>query len=329
MKNIIISALLLISTGIFSQTGKDILARITLRDGSIYNGSINLKSVELQTDYGKLSVPMKNVSSVEVGLPPDRSNKTKLENLCSQLSNEVEETRKIAYDELLKIKPQEIFVLYDYMYSEKYVPSYDNLYTLEQVVSDLKSKFNFDENVQEKDIIYIDGQYIMGGSYIFPSVDIKTEFGPLTIPKEKISKLEITYVPASEGETSKIINLAASKYITGNQNGGWYRTGINVSKGQRVTITASGEITLASLSNAKYNPNGAVGTDTGNTIAGGTYPTYGQLVYKIGESGQSYVAGSKFNGTMQATGMLYISIYETVYNSANTGSYNVNIKAGK
>ncbi len=325
-KTLLLLVLAVIQFHLFAQGGKEILAKITLRDGSIYNGSISIKSVDLQTDYGKLAIPLKNVSSVEVGLTPDKTNKAKLDNLCSQLSNEVEETRKIAYDELLKIKPAEIYVLQDYLYSDKYTPAVDNLYTLDQLISEVKSKLNLDDNIQEKDIISIDGQYIMGGIFTFPSVEIKTEFGALTIPKEKMSKIEVTYVPSTGNENSKIINLPASKYISGNPNGGWYRTGITVSKGQRITITAAGEVTLASLSNAKYNPNGAAGTEE-SYVANSTYPTYGQLVYKIGDTGAATTAGAKFSGTMTSGGMLYISIYETVYNAANTGSYNVNIKS--
>ena len=318
--------ILLFCSAIYAQKGNDILAKVTLRDGSIYNGSISIKTVDLQTNYGKLAIPLKNVTMIEVGLAPDRTNKTKLENLCSQLSNEIEETRKIAYEELMKIKPAEIYVLQDYLYSDKYTPSVDNMWTLDQLISELKSKLNLDDNIQENDNISIDGQYLMGGIFTFPSVEIKTEFGALTIPKEKITKIEVTYVPSTGNESSKIINLPASKYISGNPNGGWYRTGINVSKGQRISISATGEVTLASLSNAKYNPNGAAGTEE-SYIGSSSYPTYGQLVYKIGETGQVTTAGGKFNGTMNAGGMLYISIYETVYNAANTGSYSVNIKS--
>lgn len=310
---------------LFAQESKDIQARITLRDGSIYNGSIIIKSIDLQTDYGKLLIPIKNVSSVDVGLTPNRSNKVKLENLAAQLSNDNEETRKIAYDELLKIKPSEIYVLMDYLYSDKYTAPIDGTYSLDQLVSELNSTFNLSNNIGEKDVISIDGEYVMGGIFTFPSIEIKTEFGALSIPKEKMSKIEITYVPSDGSGTSKVINLSASKYISGNANGGWYRTGINVKKGQRILITANGEITLASLSNGKYTPKGAVGSAEVGT-EGNAYPTYGQLVYKVGETGTMLTAGAKFNGTMPENGMLFISIYETVYNAANTGSYNVTIK---
>jgi len=36
-------------------------------------------------------------------------------------------------------------------------------------------------------------------------------------------------------------------------------------------------------------------------------------------------AGGKFNGTSASAGMLYLSIYETVFNAANTGSYSVKV----
>jgi len=48
-KIIILFATVLFSAGISAQENKtDVQARITLRDGSIYNGSINIKNVDLQ-----------------------------------------------------------------------------------------------------------------------------------------------------------------------------------------------------------------------------------------------------------------------------------------
>ena len=59
---------------------------------------------------------------------------------------------------------------------------------------------------------------------------------------------------------------------------------------------------------------------------GTTYPAYGNVVYKIGEtSTQTLKAGAKFNETTTTTGMFFISIYETVYNANNSGSYTVKI----
>jgi hypothetical protein len=242
-----------------------------------------------------------------------------------QLESEVEETAKLAYEELLKVKIGEIFVIMDYLYSESYQPSETSMYSLTQLLQEIKSLYNLAEPINEKDVINIDGSYTMGGIFAFPSVQIKTEFGPLTIPKDKITKIEVTYVPSTGGENAKTCSLAASKYISGNTAGGWYRTGINVKKGQRINISATGTITLASLSNGTYTPNGVSGSET-YVQPGGLYPQYGQLVFKIGENGAMLTAGAKYSGVATENGMLYLSIYETVYNAANTGSYSVSVK---
>ena len=108
-----------------------------------------------------------------------------------------------------------------------------------------------------------------------------------------------------------------------------------VKTGQKITITANGEIVLASLSNNKYYPSGK--TVTSSTSVEGateetaatstsTYPIYGNVVYKIGETGTALKAGDKFNGKATLNGILYLSIYETVYNAANSGSYSVKVK---
>ena len=52
---------------------------------------------------------------------------------------------------------------------------------------------------------------------------------------------------------------------------------------------------------------------------------YGSVIYKIGEFGDIKQAGSKFDSTAEAEGVIYISIYETVYDKGNSGSYTVKV----
>lgn len=303
--------------------------KLTLRDGSIMNGTSNITTVLLVTDYGKLDIPIKNVTTLEFGILPDNANKTKILGQLKQLSNSSEEQRKLSYEELAKGSINSIPIISEFLLSADYTPSENIDFTPENLLSDLKLKYGVDDSYNDKDIVTIDYDYKMGGAYSLKSVSLKTEFGSLEIPKEKIKTVDITY--SSNDESSKTYKLLASKHISGNANGGWLKTSVTVKSGQKINITANGEVVLASLSNGKYNPNGAVGA-TNSSIgeedySGSTYPTYGNLVYKIGESGTAMKAGASFNGAVNASGVLYISIYETVYNAANTGSYNVKIKA--
>lgn len=305
---------------------------LTLRDGSIVTGTSTITKVDLTTDYGKLEIPIKNVTSIEVGIKANAAQKDKINKLLDQLSNSNEEMRNSAYAELNELGIEAIPVISHYVYSDKYDPARYSGNSPEALLADLTSKFGLGSDFSEKDIVAIDFQYTMGGDFPFEKIDLKTEYGNLSIPKNKIKRIEIMYSEEGTG-AERMYRLIASKHISGNTSGGWLHTGITVKNGQKIEISASGEITLASLSNQKYKPSGAA-VNAGTGVADNyddygygnyNYPAYGNVVYKIGEAGTLMKAGDKFNGTATGTGVLYISIYETVYNAANTGSYNVKV----
>ena len=317
-----------------SQTKNETEVRVSLRDGSSFSGKTIMGNVSLLTDYGKLEIPLQNVTSLDLGITPDKSNETKIVNLIKQMGNSDENMRKSAYEELTKMNIGSIEIISDFIYSEKYQPAEYTDYTPEAALNDLKAALNVDESISDKDIITIDGQYSMGGRYDFKKIDLRTEYGILSLPKEKIKHIDVLYTPTGDGSDRNFV-LLASKHISSNHSGGWLKTGIMIRQGQKLNISASGEITFASLSNNKYKPDGKIVGGTtisesdygeGDYSAGNsTYPSYGNVVYKIGESGTVMKAGAKFNGSAQGSGMLFISVYETVYNASNTGSYSVKV----
>lgn len=188
-----------------------------------------------------------------------------------------------------------------------------------------------EENGKPMDIVEIDNTYSMAGQTNIKTLDVKTEYGALSIPSDKIERMEV-YMLTDGMSTFKLI---ASKHISVNTAGGWLNTGIVLKKGEKFSITANGQVVFASLSGAKYTPDGKP-AGTGDTPAydygsmespgDGAYPNYGNVVYKIGEQGAMLKAGDKFTGTAGDFGILYISIYEAVYNPQNTGSYIVKVE---
>jgi hypothetical protein len=309
----------------------DVELRLTLRDGNVMSGTSKMTSVTLTTAYGKLEIPIRNVTALDLGISADKSMNDKAANLIKQLSNSSEEMRKNAYDELVKMDIKAIPAISEFLYSPKYEPSTYTDYTADAALNELESKFNVDGALSDKDVVSIDYEYSMGGNYDFAKIDLKTEYGTLSIPKEKIRHIDVLYSGGGEnGEMT--FKLLGSKHISSNTGGGWLKTGIMLKQGQKLSIIASGEVTFASLSGSKYKPDGSIsgataGIDTyEGDYSAGTYPTYGNVVYKIGESSTVVMkAGAKFNGTASSSGMLYLSIYETVYNASNSGSYTVKI----
>lgn len=315
------------------QAQNDVELKLTLRDGNLVSGTSKMSSVSLSTAYGKLEIPIKNVTALDLGITSDKTVNDKVANLIKQLSNSNEQMRKTAYDEIVKMDIKAIPAIFDFIYSSKYEPSTYVDYTADAALNELQSKYNIESPISDKDIVSIDYEYTMGGTYDFTKIELKTEYGTLSIPKEKIKHIDVMYTGNSEsGDLT--FKLLGSKHISSNTGGGWLKTGIMVKQGQKLNITASGEITFASLSGSKYKPDGSIVGSTaaavsdyeGDYNSGGTYPSYGNVVYKIGEtSTQVLKAGAKFNGIAPASGMLFISVYETVFNASNTGSYTVKI----
>lgn len=336
MKNILFNlSILLIS--FLSVAQKPVDVKLYLRDGNTMTGTTSLNDVVLKTNYGQLVIPIQNVTSVTIGLGKDKAITDKAISYLKILnSSSSEDMKKAAYTDLVKLGVKAISAINDFQSDSK---NYSEIeisgdYTIDNALSELKNTNNIDDVTKIQDIVTIDNEYTMGGTYDFVKIDIKTEYGNLSVPKEKIKNIEITYsITGSEGDVN--LKLLANKHISGNQNGGWLKTGINLKKGQKFTINASGEVTLASLSNQKYKPDGSYIATNGTTYpsvsgdysdAGTTYPVYGNVVYKIGDASYDILkAGAKYTGIAKESGMLYLSIYETVYNSANTGAYNVKI----
>lgn len=312
---------------------KSVELTVKLRDGSNVTGTSSMSDITLVTDYGKLIIPTKDVTSILVGIPNDKAAEDKAKSFLSQLGNSNEEVKKAAYEELVKIGIKAIPAVSDFINDPKNMTEYTGEFTPDNALNELKSNANVDEYTDGKDIIDIDGKYTIGGNYEFAKIDVKTEYGSLSIPKEKIKSIDVMYI-SGDGSNEFSFKLVASKNISSNANGGWLKTGIKLKSGQHFTITANGEVVLASLSNQKYKPDGSYESSTGEKYpstgdeysSGSTYPAYGNVVYKIGEvSTTALKAGAKFSGTASTSGMLFLSIYETVYNASNTGSYNVKV----
>jgi hypothetical protein len=326
-------AALLFAFSLFAQKPAEV--SVKLRDGSNVSGTAALPDVTLITDFGKLLIPLKNVSSIKVGIPTDKATSDKAVSFLKQLSSTSEDAKKGAYEELVKLGVKAIPAIDNFINDPKNQNEYSGEYTPDNAMNELRSANGIDANTSEKDEVSIDNGYLMGGVFEFAKLDVKTEYGNLSIPKEKIKNIDVTYT-GETGSNEMSFKLNASKNISANLSGGWLKTGIMLKNGQKFSIISSGEVTLSSLSNQKYHPDGSYETATGEKYpstastteesGSNSYPSYGNVIYKIGETSTTNLkAGAKLNGTAAGSGMLFIAIYETVYNAANSGSYNVKV----
>lgn len=300
---------------------------IKLRNGNVMSGLSKIDNVDLNTKYGLLKVPVKDLVLLEFGIIATDKTKQKIAAYVDLLQSGNEADCQQTFKSLCNVEMNAIPVLESYL--DKDNCAYPE-YGVEAAYNYVKGIYNIDSYINE-DILTLFGEYRFPGIIDIGVVEIETEFGTLTIPREKIVSVEILPEPGSEN-SPRNFKLEANQQISANVNGGWLKTNIKINKGQKFSIESKGEIIMASLSNQSHKPSGAYLPPGGAWTAGNDHdpnalPIFGNVVYRIGESGAMLKAGTKIATTANASGVLYLSIYETVFNVANSGNYAVKVIA--
>lgn len=317
------------------ELNRDVMLKLNLRDGSIYQGISTLKTIKAITPYGNLEIPVSKLTEIKFKLRYDTAAATAL---AKKLSASLK--TKLSQDQIDNlISENKINLLYavqkmqtDAMKDNNDAVS-ENLGNLESQLLELYTDTNetVDSDQINDDLNLVNFSCtITGIGYI----SLQNRFGKINnIPQAEIASIQVYSksgtMPDLNLSDYKKFELKANKNIKANENKeeAWLNTKIEVKEGDTISIIATGKIKLASLDGKYYYPSGlAVGATQKD------YYDYGAVIYSIGtETGADdtnyKVAGDKLIGTVvEASGTLYLSIYETLYYKTNTGSYNVYVK---
>jgi hypothetical protein len=303
----------------FAQKSADVT--IYTYDGSILYGTAKMKDIVLNTSYGKLNIPLKDVVQINFGLEKDESIASDINKYIQILANTSDEKSiQSSSENISKYGLKALYHLENYM--DKHPAT--NPENVQNLINEILSANNINE-YSFADAVTLNNGDKISGTVDFRSIEFSNNFLNVVIPVNKIKSMDVSYFESKDGFYSFV--LKASKHIMANNNGGWLNTGIKVKKGQSIEISARGEIVLASLDNKKYTPDGnVVGQETvNNNEVDPGYFNYGTLIFKIGTNGKNLRAGSNTKYIADADGIIYLTIYETVYSDKNTGSYQVKL----
>lgn len=309
------------------KTNNQINIQAQLRNGNIISGQSNIERFDFTTAYGNLDIPINDVTKIQFGIISNQEVKQKVDALVDLIQTATEKEKKRAYESLVNAEIGAIAILETYKENDE---NTGGDFSIQSAYDELKSRYEINDFITE-DIITVKNEFNFPGEINFSELVLNTEFGILTIPRNKINYIEIELEHSGENSTHKFV-LDASKNIPINPSGGWLKTGIKLSKNQAITIEAKGEIVLASLSNQPHKPNGSY-LPVGSSWIGGNddpnaAPIFGNVIYKIGNDHVSYKVGAKLQTKAYASGYLYLSIFETVFNPENKGEYQVIVKVG-
>lgn len=310
-------------SGISQTVNEKVQLTLHLKNGDIITGDSELTEIRFETDFGNLNFPIDQVSSIKVGLKDSEFDKSYLLSLLDKIEYGNAKDKEKAFDNIVKLEEGAIPFIKAYLESTPSNNSPENAdISVATAYEVMLAKYKVDRNYNIYDVVTYQDKYQMEGTYAFDDISVGTDYGKIRIKRNRINLIEVKIV--NEGlENQKAFKLFANRYVSGNSEGGWLNTGILVKQGETLKMSANGQVTLASLSGNIYTPDGGMNGSAGPL---GEQLNFGNVVFKVGQSGKVQKAGANYKGVANQTGIVYISIYESVFNSANNGFYNVNVR---
>jgi hypothetical protein len=280
--------------------------------------SILDSSLEMTTDFGKLTIPFAAVRRIEfrMRLPDDVGKQ--IDAAVLNLGHAQFKMREAAMADLLSFQERAYSALTRAAASgnpEVRKRAEDLLAKLRDRIPEERLK------IRVNDVVHA-GDSVFAGKLENAVVVVRTrQFGEAKIQLADLTNLVSTATGAETEYTVESIKFALPQKA-------WLDTKLDFSSGGIIQVTATGEVDVYPSQPSVYvcSPKGRKrwGSDPGKQMN----PEAGTLVGKIGANGKEFVIGEKFDGTAGESGRLFVRIVESPWGVVPTGEYKVRIAGG-
>jgi hypothetical protein len=297
---------------------------VHFHDGSVVRMAILQENIEVATRYGKLTVPSKDIRKIEFGAHLADGLGQRIDGLVKDLGSNSFRDREAAGKQLLELGPKAYAALSAAVRSK-------DLETSQRagaLVKKLQEQFTSEElAVRENDLIQT-VEFPIVGRVVSPTLRTRTAyFGE---PEIQVSQLQGIRWLGKGGR--EVVTVDAATH----GNGQWLETNIEVTAGEQLLIQATGEVDLQpnNPGNVICGPGGFnQGGFPGGRLAGGGGAINrrqfgGALLGRIGESGEIFLIGTRYQGKSPRTGKLQLQITPSPF-GGSTGSYTARIHLGE
>jgi hypothetical protein len=289
-------------------------ADLTMADGSTVRVTLVSESVELETKYGKLTIPAADVRRIEFAYRVPVEVAKKVEAAIKQLGSVEFERREAASKELRTIG------LHAYPALEEAAKSPDA--EVARRATTLLGEIR--EKVAEEDLTFpkkdrvVTAEFTVTGRISTPALRARTAyFGEADL---KLADVRAWQAPGAGNDRK--LTVDAAKY--GSAPNQWMETKFTVERGEALRVTASGQVDLWPQEPGKYMTSAK---GVGNVPP----PAFsaGSLIGRVGESGAPFLIGDRYDGKAAASGKLYLHIIPSHWGGPSAGSYEVKVSAGE
>jgi len=286
-------------------------AEVRFGDGSIVRMNLLQENLEVQTKYGKLTIPLSDVRRVEFGLhvPPDVNQQ--ITQSIKRLASDVYKERDVASKDLV----QAGHLAYPMLQKASRSSDQEVAYRAVSVIKQISERVPADLlRLREDDVIHTTEFTIIGRITAQTIKAHSPHFGEVAL---KLSELRTLHMRQNGGKQDLVVDAA--------KHGGaldqWLDSGINLDPGQRMVITCEGQVDLWPQGPGQYlaAPKGY------NTAGKGGQFLAGALIGRIGENGKAFLIGERYEANISEEGRLFLLIVPSPWNNASNGQYRVRI----
>jgi hypothetical protein len=298
---------------------------VRFTNGSVVVMTMLQDQIDIVTDYGKLTVPPRDIRNIEFGLHLTDEEKRKLDDAIQHLGSTSHQERESANNELIAMGP----IAYMRLHGAAKSSDLEVARRADAALKAIREKYPAKLlRMREEDMVKT-GKFSIVGRITTPTIKAKADdFGDLELRPARLLAIR-----ALGGDTKKEVVVDAGMY-GGPGNNKWMATGIRLEPQVGVRISAAGQVDL--LPQGGGGPNrvcGPEGLGGGMMFGRGGVrfnngQTGGELMGRIGESGQMFYIGARHTLTPKTGGQLYLLIQQSPWGCPSAGEYRVTVSTG-
>jgi hypothetical protein len=270
---------------------------LRFHNGSVIQPAALLDSLEMETKLGKLSIPANEIRRIDFGFRLSEEDSKKLEQAIRDLGGARFQARDAATKTLMRMGR----LAYPALLEARKSSDLETTKRVEAILKDIRLRVPPERLKTRKTDIVKTSDSSVAGQITAANLRIRSElFGEVKVPAFQLRELRSS-LPGGE----IVVALDAAKY---GQMTTWMETDFEVTMGNRLEISATGELNLDPMNRINNNFCRGVRPDGTPQLVSGEGHIPGKLLGRIGTDGPVFPIGSRYSGFPTREGKLYLRI---------------------
>ena len=287
-------------------------------DGSVIAGELSVDSIEVQTEFGKLVVPVTKIVSITPGLDSHVKLYAKIKKLVAALGDDDFKTREQAHKDLIAMGTPIRDVIAEYTEdknAERKRHASEIVKKLDELSEQEEDDFDSDTPKPKKYIRHdiVETQKFTIAGRISPSAfQVSSKYGPLKVSLNDIKKTQREFI--GKEDINRKLTVPGNSLVLRTMKS----SGIRVSAGDVISVSASGRVIMS-----PWGSSSSVGPEGNSRYSyysvGSTRYNGGALLARIGDSGNYQMVGARKKWVAKKSGVLKFGV--AMNPSYSSGSY--------